>query len=376
MQPPMSGDSAGSGIGGPDSMSDKKLFIFNSGSTSTKVAVYADDKCLFSTTLRHSAEDVAKFKDISEQYGFRKNAILELIKAKGFDLKTFAAIVARGGTVKPAPGGVYEISAQFVEDANSGRFGKHATNVGCRIAYDLGREFKIPALTVDPPTSDELCDEARFSGIPQIWRFSSFHVLNQKAICRKLAHDLGKAPDQIEAIVVHLGGGISVGAHQKGRVIDCNNALDGDGPFSPERAGSLPVGDLIDLCFSGKYNRDEMRKLVSGKGGLVAYLGTTDGQELEKRIEAGDEKARKTVEAMAYQVAKEIGAAASVLSGKVEAIALTGGLANWSRLVSAIKDRVQFIAPVHLYPGEDEIGSLAAGALRVLEGKEKARTYD
>jgi butyrate kinase len=356
-------------------MSEKKLFIFNSGSTSTKVAIYADDKCLFSTTLRHSAEDIAKFKDISEQYGFRKQAILDLLEKQGFDLKNFTAIVARGGTVKAAPGGVYEINAQFVEDANSGRFGKHATNVGCRIAYDLGQEYAIPALTVDPPTSDELCDEARFSGIPQIWRFSSFHALNQKAICRKLAQDLGKTPEDLDAIVVHLGGGISVGAHQHGRVIDVNNALDGDGPFSPERAGSLPVGDLIDLCFSGKHDRNEMRKLVSGKGGLVAYLGTTDGQELEKRIAAGDDKARKTIEAMAYQVAKEIGSAACVLSGKVEAIAFTGGLANWSRLVTLIKDRVEFIAPVRLYPGEDEIGSLAAGALRVLRGDEKAKAY-
>ena len=356
-------------------MTDQLLLVLNPGSTSTKVAIFADDKCLVSTTLRHSAEDLAKYRDISEQYEFRRNAVLQFVREKGFDLSKFTAIVARGGTVKPIPGGVYAIGPEFVADANSGRYGKHATNVGCAIALDLGRELNVPVLTVDPPMSDELCDEARYSGIPQIKRFSSYHALNQKAICRKLASDLGRKPEELNAIVVHLGGGISVGAHCRGRVIDVNNALDGDGPFSPERAGSLPVGDLIDLCFSGTYSRDDMRKLVSGKGGLVAYLGTTDGQELEKRIESGDDLARKTVEAMAYQVAKEIGAAACVLSGKVEAIALTGGLANWSRLVSLIKSRVQFIAPIHVYPGEDEIGSLVAGALRVLQGKENVRSY-
>lgn len=356
-------------------MKDALLLVINPGSTSTKVAIFSGDQCTVSTTLRHSAEELSKFRDIAEQYDFRRKAILDFVRDKGFDLAKFTAVVARGGTVKPIPSGAYKITAEFVADANSGAYGKHATNVGCAIAHDLGEELKIPALTLDPPVSDELCDEARFSGIPQIARVSSYHALNQKAILRRLAADLGKKPEEIDAIVVHLGGGISVGAHRHGRTIDVNNALDGDGPFSPERAGSLPVGDLIDLCFSSKYSRDEMRKLISGKGGLVAYLGTTDGLEIDKRIAAGDQTARKTIEAMAYQVAKEIGAAACVLSGKAEAIAFTGGLANWTYLVDLLKARVQFLAPIYVYPGEDEIGSLAAGALRVLRGEEKAKSY-
>jgi butyrate kinase len=273
------------------------------------------------------------------------------------------------------PCGVYTIGPALVADARSGRYGQHVCNLGCEIAFNLGNELGIPALTVDPPTSDELCDEARFSGLPQIGRRTVWHALNQGAIAHRLAQDLGKTRADINAVIAHLGGGISVGAHARGRVVDVNNCLDGDGPFSPERAGSLPTGDLIGLCFSGRYSRADLMKLLAGQGGLVAHLGTTDGKELERRIAAGDSKVKITIEAMAYQVAKEIGAAASVLKGQVDAIALTGGLAHWSRLVGLISERVTFIAPVKLYPGEDEIGALAAGALRVLAGEETAKEY-
>lgn len=356
-------------------MSGLLLLVINPGSTSTKAAIYSDATPVETSTIRHSAEQIAQFPDIADQYDFRRASILDWVREKGFELKAFNAIVARGGTLKPIPGGVYAIDDDLVADAKSGRFGKHVCNVGCQIAYDLGRELGIPALTVDPPMVDELCDEARICGLASINRRSAFHALNQRAIARKLATDLGKSVETMNAIVVHLGGGISVGAHAKGRIIDVNNALDGDGPFSPERAGTVPAGDLVGLCFSGKHTQQEIRKMLSGRGGLVAHLASTDGMEIEARIAAGDAKATLVVDAMAFNIAKSIGAAATVLCGDVDAIALTGGLAHWSRLVDLIRARVAFIAPVKLFPGEDEIGALASGALRVLKGEETARSY-
>jgi butyrate kinase len=356
-------------------MTNHTLLVLNLGSTSTKLAVFDGATERFSQTLRHAVAELAPFPDIHDQYAFRKSAILACLAAHGCDLDGLTAVVSRGGTLKPMPGGVYAISEELVADARSGRFGKHACNLGCEIAFDIARELGVPALTVDPPSSDEMCDEARVTGLPGIARRSLYHALNQRAIARRLAADLGKNPSDLDAIVVHLGGGISVGAHHKGRVVDVNNALDGDGPFSPERAGTLPAGDVVALCFSGRHTRDELTKMLAGKGGLVAHVGTTDGQELEKRIAAGDEGARRAVAAMAFGVAKAIGAAAAVLSGRVDAIAITGGLAHWSRLVEMIRERVAFIAPIRLYPGEDEIGALAEGALRVLDGEEAAQTY-
>ncbi len=357
-------------------MTDTTLLVLNLGSTSTKLAVFAGEKCLFSETVRHSVDDLKPFKSISEQHDFRKSAVLKRLRAHGIDPRHLTAIVSRGGLLKPIPAGVYEIGPALAADARSGRYGQHACNLGCEIAFNLGCELGIPALTVDPPTCDDMCDEARYSGIPQIARRSVYHALNQRAIARRLAADLGKAPAGLNAIIAHLGGGISVAAHAHGKVVDVNNALDGDGPFSPERAGTVPAGDLAALCFSGSYSREQVQRLLCGKGGLVAHLETTDGQEVESRIARGDSKAQKTVEAMAYQVAKEIGAAACVLSGEVDAIALTGGLAHWSRLVTLISDRVRFLAPVLLYPGEDEIGALASGALRALAGEATVKAYE
>lgn len=352
-----------------------KILIINPGSTSTKIAVYKDETPLFSENLKHSTADLAKFGSLWDQYDFRKKAIINAVAASGFSLNDFVAVVSRGGTVKPILGGTYLINASLAADAKSGLYGSHACNVGCQIAFDLGRQYGIDALTVDPPACDELSPEARYSGIPLIERRSSYHALNQKAIARKLARDLNKKYAELQAIVVHLGGGISVGAHCLGKVIDVNNALDGDGPFSPERSGALPVGDLIRMCYSQQYTRDEMLGFINGKGGLVAYLQTTDGLDIEERIRSGDRKAQETIQAMAYQVAKEIGAAAAVLKGRAEAIALTGGLANWKRLVELIAERVAFIAPLYLYPGENEMESLALGALRYLRGEETVQVY-
>jgi butyrate kinase len=263
----------------------------------------------------------------------------------------------------------------MIDDMKSGKFGQHPNMCGGIVAYNLGKERNIPALTVDPPTVDELCISATYSGIPQIRRQSSFHALNQKATARKVASRLGKEYDTVNLIVAHLGGGISVGAHRHGKVVDVNNALDGDGPFSPERAGSLPVGDFAKLCFSGEYSKEQVLRLVQGGGGLVAYLGTTSGLEIEKRISEGDAFATEVFEAMAYQVAKEIGACATVLKGEVDAVALTGSLAYSQRLTESLKEKVSFIAPVLLDPGENEMEALAAGAMRYITGEEKLSIY-
>jgi butyrate kinase len=356
-------------------MTNHILLVLNFGSTSTKIAVFDDDTCRFSQTLRHCANDLAPFAAIRDQYAFRKAAIVAGLAEHGVGLDDLTAIVSRGGLLKPIPGGVYAIDEALVADARSGRFGSHACNLCCEIAFDLGREFGVPALTVDPPSSDELVEEARVTGLPEIARRSLYHALNQRAIARRAAADLGRAVTELNLIVVHLGGGISVGAHERGRVIDVNNAVDGEGPFSPERAGTLPASDLVTLCFSGRHSRAEVMKLLAGKGGLVAHLGTTDGEALERRIAGGDADAHRIVSAMAYNVAKAIGAAATVLAGRVDAIVITGGLAHWKRLVEMISTRVAFLAPSRLYPGEDEIGALAAGALRVLSGQEAAKTY-
>ncbi len=353
----------------------KKILVINLGSTSTKVAVYDSEKEQFTESVNHPAEELKEFKTIIDQYELRKNTILTVLSNKSLSLDQFDCVASRGGNMKPAPGGIYEICPAMIDDMKSGKFGQHPNMCGGIVAYNLGKEQNIPALTVDPPTVDEMCVSARYSGIPQITRQSSFHALNQKATARKIAARLGKDYEHVNLIVAHLGGGISVGAHQHGKVIDVNNALDGDGPFSPERAGTLPAGDLVKLCFSGDYSREQVLKLVQGGGGLVAYLGTTSGLDIEKRIVEGDAVASEVFESMIYQVAKEIGACAAVLKGQVDAIALTGSLAYSQRLTDSLKEKVSFIAQVLLDPGENEMEALAAGAMRYFNGEEQLATY-
>ena len=354
---------------------DKNILVINLGSTSTKVGVSRSGEMLFTESVNHSAEEIKQFRTIIDQYELRKNTILAVLADKGFSLDAIDAIASRGGNMKPIPGGIYEICPAMIDDMKSGTFGQHPNMCGGIIAYELGKERNIPALTVDPPTVDEMSVYAGYSGIPQIKRQSSFHALNSKATARKIAAGMGRDYEDINLITAHLGGGISVAAHRNGRVIDVNNALDGDGPFSPERAGSLPAGDLVRLCFSGAYSKEQVLKLVQGGGGLVAYLGTTSGLEIEKRIAAGDSVAAEVFEAMAYQVAKEIGACATVLKGQVDAIALTGSLAYSLRLTDSLKEKVSFIAPVLLDPGENEMEALAAGAMRYITGEEQLGTY-
>ncbi len=356
-------------------MGNEKVLIINLGSTSTKVGLYQSGEMQVNSSVSHSAEELKAFKTIWDQYDFRKAAVHKVLADNRLSIRDIDLIACRGGNVRPIPGGIYEVCPRMIEDMKSGVYGKHPTNVGGLVAFDLGKEFDIPVFTLDPPMTDELCSSARYSGIPQIERQSSFHALNQKATARKIAAELGKKYQEINLIVVHLGGGISVGAHRKGKIIDVNNALDGDGPFSPERAGSLPAGDLVKLCFSGQYSQEQITRLLTGGGGLMAYLGTTDGIEIEQRITAGDQQAAEVFEAMAYGVAKEVGACAAVLEGAIDAIALTGSLVYSKTLMASLQKKISFLAPIYLNPGENEMEALAEGVMRYVNQEEALSTY-
>lgn len=352
-----------------------RILTINPGSTSTKIAVFDNDNALFEETLRHSSDELVGYKSIIDQYQFRKQVILRTLDEQGINLSKLSAVVGRGGLLAPMPGGTYSVNEKMLEDLRIGLQGQHASNLGGIIAFEIAEQLNIPSFIVDPVVVDEMDDIARISGMPEIERKSIFHALNQKAVARRAAKDLEGAYEDFNFIVAHLGGGISVGAHQKGRVIDVNNALDGEGPFSPERSGGLPVGDLVKLCFSNKLTQGEIMKKIVGKGGLVAYLNSNDGREVRQMIESGNKEAEIIYKSMGYQVAKEIGSCAAVLKGEVDGIILTGGLAYDKTLVGWIKERVNFISDVLIYPGEDEMLALAEGGLRVLTGEEKPKTY-
>ncbi len=352
-----------------------RILAINPGSTSTKLAVYEDERCVFEHSVKHTTEEIMAYTQIIDQYPFRKQTILDALAEAGIDLSGLSAVVGRGGMLKPIESGTFAVNDAMVDYMKNATRGEHASNLGCVLAKDIADRYGIPSFIVDPVAVDEMDDIARITGMPEIQRDSLFHALNQKAVARKVAKDLGKPYHDLNMIVAHLGGGISVGIHRKGRVIDVNNALDGDGPMSPERSGSVPMGPLYKMIFSGKYTLPEIKRKNYGKGGLVAHLGTNDGSEIRRRIEAGDEKARFIFDAMCYQIAKEIGAGATVLKGDIDAIVLTGGLAHDKRAIDQIESRVRFIAKVLVYPGEDEMEALAFGALRVLKGEEEAKTY-
>jgi butyrate kinase len=356
-------------------MAELRVLAINPGSTSTKIAVYDNDQEVFETTLRHSTEEINQYETIFDQYDFRKDVILTALDENNINLSKLSGVIGRGGLVKPIDGGTYLVDENLLADLKKGVLGEHASNLGGVLAYEIASNLNIPSYIVDPVVVDELEDVARVSGMPAIERKSIFHALNQKAVARRLADDLDKEYSDLNLIVAHLGGGISVGAHKKGRVVEVNNALDGDGPFSPERSGGVPIGDLAKLCFSGEYTHAEIKKMIKGNGGLNAYLGTNDGRDVIKMINEGNKEAELVFKAMAYQVAKYIGSCAAVLHGKVDGIILTGGLAYGKELVSWITESVEFIGKVYVYPGEDEMKALAEGGLRVLEGKEEAKRY-
>ena len=353
------------------------LFIINPGSTSTKIALFDNDVEIWSETQRYDTNIISKFESIGSQEEFRFNEINRILKEKGVSPLEFDAVVGRGGLLSPIKGGTYEINKKMIEELLRAQNGEHASNLGAplaaRFAKSGGRESR--AFIVDPVVVDELVDEARISGMPEINRRSIFHALNQKAVARRAAVKMGKTVQDCNFIIAHMGGGISVGAHENGRVIDVSNGLDGEGPMSPERSGALPAGNLVSLCFSGKYTHEDIDKKIVGHGGLVAHLGTNDLREVEKRILNGDSHAELIFSALCLQIAKEIGSCAAVLKGKVDRILLTGGLAYSDKLCGEISKRVSFIAPIEVFPGEDEMQALAEGALRVLDGKETAQIY-
>ena len=352
-----------------------KSLIINPGSTSTKIGVFEDETLLFEETLRHSTEEIAQYASIVDQKDFRKQIILDLLKSKDFDINSLQVVVGRGGMLKPIPGGTYAVSDDLLEDLKVGKQGQHASNLGGILAREIADSISVPSYIVDPVVVDELMPISRYSGVPELPRTSVFHALNQKAVAKRFAKEQGRAYNTLNLVVVHMGGGVSVGAHAGGRVIDINNTLDGDGPFSPERAGAVPSGALIKMCFSGEYTEKEVYKKIVGNGGFNAYVGTNDMRDVEKMVNEGDKNAEEVREAFIMQVAKNIGSMSCVLKGKVDQIIITGGIAYDKVVVSGLKDRVGFIAPITVYPGEDELLALAQGALRVMNGEEEAMTY-
>lgn len=352
-----------------------KLLIINPGSTSTKIGVYENEKEIFVETLRHSSDEIAKYDSIFEQKEFRKSVIMSVLKENNFDVNTLDAVVGRGGMLKPIPGGTYEVNDALLNDLKVGVQGEHASNLGGILANEISKEVGGRAFIVDPVVVDELEPVARISGVPELPRKSKFHALNQKAVAKRFGKESKIGYENLNLIVVHMGGGVSVGVHKNGKVIDVNNALDGDGPFSPERSGSVPVGDLIKMCFSGEYTQEEVYKKIVGKGGYVAYLNTNDARDVLREKAEGNKFAELIYNAFIYQVAKSIGEMATVLKGKVDSIILTGGIAYSPIVVSDIKERVEWISNVAVYPGEDELLALAQGAIRVLNEEEEVKVY-
>jgi butyrate kinase len=352
-----------------------KLLIINPGSTSTKIGVFEDENMLFDETLRHTTEEIAQYDSIFAQKDFRKNIITDFLKNKGMDLKEFDIVVGTGGMLKPIPGGTYPVSDALLEDLKIGKQGQHASNLGGIHAKEIGDEIGAKSFIVDPVVVDELEPVARYSGVPELPRTSVFHALNQKAVAKRYAKEIGKKYDELNLIVVHMGGGVSVGAHKNGKVVDVFNALDGDGAFSPERAGGVPSGALVKMCFSGKYSEAEVYKKIVGNGGFNAYLGTNDARVVEDMIKDGDKKAEEIYNAFIYQVCKNVGAQAAVLEGKVDQIVVTGGIAYSKLVIAEFTKKLSWIAPLTVYPGEDELLALAQGALRVMNGEEKAMEY-
>lgn len=352
-----------------------RILAINPGSTSTKLAIYHDEKAIAETTVRHKPGTFAGCDGIHGQKDIRMQCLYAFLAEHGIDPAGLDAVVGRGGLVKPIESGTYVIGEKILRDLRRGAAGTHASSLGGIMAAEIGRAYGLPAYMVDPVVVDEMEPVARLTGIPGIERRSVFHALNTKAVAREAAKALGIRYEDGRFVIAHMGGGISVGAHRYGRVIDVNDALNGEGPFSPERCGGVPVQPIIEMCFSGQYTREEMLAMVSRQGGMLAYLGTNDLMRVEKMVRGGDEFATLVMDSMAYQVSKEIGAMAAVLEGRLNAIILTGGLAHSTRFCGAVKQRVDPIAQVITHPGEEELLALAQGVLRVLRGEARALEY-
>ncbi len=351
-----------------------RILVINPGSTSTKVSIFENENEVFTRTISHSKLELEPFRRVWDQYEFRKRLIKELLEDTKVKPETLSAVVARGGLFRPVVSGTYRVNEMMIEDGRNAYGGEHPSNLGTVLAFGLGWDYHLPAFIVDPPSVDEFDRIARYSGLPELPRKSLFHALNVKATARLAASDLKKKYDQLNLIIAHLGGGITVAAMRNGKVIDANNALD-SGPFTPERSGNLPMFDFAQLCFSGKNSLEQIKRRMVGGGGLVAYLNTNNCKEVEKMIENGNKEAKIVYDAMIYQIACEIGSRAVALKGRVDAIVLTGGLAHSEYVTTKLKEWVGFIGKVMVYPGQDEMKALALGALRVLRGEEEAKTY-
>lgn len=352
-----------------------KVLAINPGSTTTKVAVYDDQNPVLELVIRHTHEEVTRFREAVDQLDWRHDVIVNALHEANFDLHQLSAVIGRGGLVHPIPGGVYEVNDKMCDDLVHAQK-KHVCNIGAMLARRIATEVGVKAYIADPPVVDEMSEEAHFTGLPECRRRAVFHALNHRATARLHCQKTGVRYEDVNLIVVHMGGGISVAAHSKGLILDVNNALDGDGPMAPDRAGSLPSSELIRLCFSGKYTEKELIHRISAHGGLVAYLGSTSVQEIEERIVQGDQKAETVLRAMCYTIAKQICATTVATSGDVDAIILTGGIAHSQRVVDYIRSKCSFIAPIHVYPGENELRSLALNASLVLNGQLEAKIYE
>ncbi|MFV0471854.1 MAG: butyrate kinase [Paludibacteraceae bacterium] len=348
-----------------------KILVINPGSTSTKIAIYEDDRKISSYTIRHSSEDTNRFKHIIDQLDYRYTLITDLLKVENIDLTGFSAIIGRGGMLPPVQSGIYAVNEPMLAILRKAVIGEHASNLGAFLAYKMAEKSeKCLAYIADPVAVDEMSDIARIGGLPEVPRRSMFHALNHKAVARFHAEKIGKRYEELNLIVAHLGGGITVGAHKRGRVVDVNQGLDGYGPFAPERSGTLDVGVIVKMCYSGKFTQAEMLKKLAGKGGLTAHCGTNDVQELERRIEKGDEYTKLVLQAMAYTIAKEIMSLFTVFKGKNDGVVITGGIAYSKFITDMIKSFIEPFADIYIYPGEDELQSLALSALRALNGEE------
>lgn len=356
-------------------MMNKLILVVNPGSTSTKLGIYKNDVEIVREIIIHENDRIKNPSDLIKQFPNRVKLIKNFLNEHSIDIEEVDAIVSRSGELRPMPSGAYRISDAMIDDMLSCRYGLHPCNLGAAIVKELGKGKKALTLIVDAPTSDEFHPLARLSGLPNISRRSCFHVLNQRSIGKRLASDLGRNYEEMNLIGVHMGGGISIAVHQMGQLIDANDALDGDGPYSPQRAGTLPAAALLNLCFSGEISKEQIYGMLTTNGGLMAYLGTQDAKEVEYLINNGDEKALLVYEGMAYQIAKEVGSMATVLKGKVDGIFFTGGMAYSDLLVGWLKERVEFIAPIYLYPGEDELKSLAESTLSVLNNNQSLLEY-
>lgn len=351
-----------------------KILVINPGSTSTKVAVFEDENAVFTKSISHDAAELAQYKEIHEQMPMRKALILEVLKENNIE-PVFDAVIGRGGLTPAIPAGVYSVNDRMVHDVTYTTH-HHASNLGCILAREIANGCGAPSFIADPVVVDELDERSRTTGSPLLPRTAIWHALNQRAIARRHAKEVGKKFEELDLIVVHLGGGVTVACHQHGRAIDVNNGLDGEGAFSPERAGTLPAGDLVELCFSGKYTKGEVKKMIAGKGGLVAHLGTNDSREIEQRIADGDKHAKEVYDAMSYQIAKSVAALSVRLQGKIDGILFTGGMARSTYLMDDFKNYLSWLAPIYVYPGENEMEALALNALGVLRGELEAKEYN